>query len=104
MSRTARCGALCALLLLPFAAGAQSAPPPGRLLASNCFQCHGTNGNPTAGFERLAGMSAREVVGELKEMKAKPGEGGIMRVHALGYTDEQLQLIGAFFAQQKPAK
>ena len=30
--------------------------PAGRLLASNCFQCHGTVG--TGGFEQIRGKSA----------------------------------------------
>ena len=34
-----------------------SAVPNGRLLASNCFQCHGTNGKGP-GFDKLAGKSA----------------------------------------------
>jgi len=35
--------ALAAATVLSLPAMAQSAaPPPGRLLASNCFQCHGT--------------------------------------------------------------
>ncbi len=90
-------------LLLLIAAGATQAqtastPPAGRLLASNCFQCHGTNGS--GGFERLAGMSAREVVNELKEMRLKSVP-DIMDAHARGYTDAQLQLIGNYFASQR---
>lgn len=90
------------ILGLMFAANAAIAqttvsPPPGRLLASNCFQCHGTNGG--GGFERLAGMSASEIVNELKEMRFK-NLPGIMEVHARGYTDAQLQLIGNYFASQ----
>jgi sulfide dehydrogenase cytochrome subunit len=69
--------------------------PPGRLLASNCFQCHGTNGS--GGFDRLAGETASEIVNELKEMRTKSSP-GIMEVHARGYTDAQLQLIGSYFA------
>lgn len=70
-------------------------PPAGRLLASNCFQCHGTNGN--GGFERLAGMSASEIVSEMREMRqaTKPE---MMDVHAKGYTDAQIQLIANYFS------
>jgi cytochrome c553 len=88
--------------LLVAAAGAQAqtagAPPAGRLLASNCFQCHDTNG--IGGFERLAGKSANEIVGELKEMRLKSAP-NIMEVHARGYTDAQLLQIGQYFASQK---
>lgn len=37
----------------------------GRLLASNCFQCHGTNG--TGGFDKLTGKSASSLFSDLKE-------------------------------------
>ena len=88
------------LLLATSGAMAQNVtqPPAGRLLASNCFQCHGTNGS--GGFERLAGMSAREVVSEMREMRSDSSP-DIMDVHARGYTDAQLQLIGNYFASLK---
>lgn len=78
-----------------------TANPVGRLLASNCFNCHGTDGHPNGGFDQLAGESASEIVKELKEMAAKTEEGGIMRIHAMGYTDEQLWQLGTYFASQR---
>ena len=78
------------------------AVPAGRLLASNCFQCHGTNGKPSVGgFDRLAGMSASEVYSELKEMQGKTVGNDIMKIHARGYTDAQLRAIGNYFAAQR---
>ncbi|MCB1378457.1 MAG: cytochrome C [Alphaproteobacteria bacterium] len=82
------------------------AEPNGRLLASNCFQCHGTNGKPAiGGFERLAGMPEAELFDELKELQRPPGSGeseeAIMAVHANGYTDAELHLIAKFFAARK---
>ena len=85
-------------------AGAQTSttPPPGRLLASNCFQCHGTNGSPrVAGFDRLAGKSSNDIFKELKEFQTKNDPNEIMKVHALGYTDDQLRLIADFFSRQQ---
>lgn len=82
------------------AAAAVTAVPTGRLLASNCFACHGTNGYPNGGFDRLAGQSASEIVSELKEFRTKP-DGGIMRVHALGYTDQQMWELATYFASQR---
>lgn len=81
-------------------AGAATPVPTGRLLASNCFGCHGTNGIPNGGFDRLAGESASEIVSELKEMRSKADK-GIMRVHALGYTDQQAWELATFFANQR---
>jgi cytochrome c553 len=86
------------------AAGAQQSgtpPHPGRLLASNCFQCHGTDGRGDGTFERLAGKSASEIYGELREMKAENKRGEIMTIHALGYTDAQLRSIADYFSKQK---
>lgn len=69
----------------------------GRLLASNCFQCHGTNG--TGGFDRLAGKSATEIYGELREFASgKEDANGIMAAHAMGFSDAQLKSIASYFA------
>ena len=97
--RMLRYGCLLALatpaLALAQSTATSSVAVPGRLLASNCFQCHGTNGS--GGFERLAGMSSKEIIGELKEMRAEnPPE--IMDVHARGYTDAQIKLIADYFS------
>ncbi len=78
-----------------------NASHPGRLLASNCFQCHGPNGRSVADIDKLAGESVNEIVKELTEMRTKANEGGIMRPHAMAYTDAQIQLIADFFAQQR---
>jgi cytochrome subunit of sulfide dehydrogenase len=80
----------------------QLAPPsePGRLLASNCFQCHGTNGRGDGTFEKLAGKSSSDIYNDLREMKAKNNRGEIMTIHALGYTDAQLRAIADYFSRQ----
>ncbi len=69
----------------------------GRLLASNCFQCHGTNGS--GGFERLTGESASEIYGELKKFaNGQEDSNGIMAAHAMGFSDAQLRAIANYFA------
>ena len=88
-------------LLLASAAGAQTAAPPaGRLLASNCFQCHGTNG-AGPGFDSIAGKSVDEIYKELREMRSENPGNDIMKAHARGYTDEQLRQISAYLSQQR---
>jgi cytochrome subunit of sulfide dehydrogenase len=84
---------------LGLGAQAQTTPPAGRLLASNCFQCHGTNGYSSAGFDKLVGMTADELLHKMQEMQSS-GERGIMNVHALGYSDAQIRSLAAFFASQ----
>lgn len=93
--------ALAALALLA-GAHAQSAQPvpTGRLLASNCFQCHGTNGKGP-GFDRLAGKSASEIYKELLEFRAGKEGKGIMAAHALGYSDAQLRDLSTYLSTQR---
>jgi len=75
-------------------------PPAGRLLASNCFQCHGTNGKGP-GFDILAGKSASELYSELKEFQAGKEGDGIMARHAMGYTDAQLRALAQWLSTQR---
>lgn len=72
---------------------AQPAQTEGRLLASNCFQCHGTMG--TGGFDSIRGRKASEVLDYL----TKTANRDIMAAHAQGYTREQLQVIITYLQQ-----
>jgi sulfide dehydrogenase cytochrome subunit len=72
---------------------AQPGNPEGRLLASNCFQCHGTLG--LGGFDKIRGSEASEVM----EFLTKPASRDIMAAHAQGYTPEQLKKIIAYLQQ-----
>jgi len=84
-------------ILTPVASAQEAVNNPGRLLASNCFQCHGTNG--TGGFDRLAGKSYSEIYGDLQEFASgKEDADGIMAAHAMGFTDEQLKAIASYFS------
>lgn len=94
--------ALAALMLAAGMAGAQTTPA-GRLLASNCFQCHGTNGNGP-GFDRLAGESADEIYEELLEYRSGKEGRGLMAKHALGYTDAQLRALANWLGQQRRSR
>ncbi len=82
----------------PQPAIAAAAVHPGRALAANCFQCHGTNG--VAGELKIAGESAAEIISELNEMRADIPGRNIMNVHALAYTPAEITLIADYFAKQ----
>ena len=86
------------LALLGSGVSAQT-PPPGRLLAAQCAQCHGTNGNGP-GFDELAGKSAYELYNDLLEMKSRTQIESIMDRQARGYTDDQLRLIADYLSAQ----
>ena len=95
-----RIAAAAVLAALPLAVVQAQVAQPGRLLASNCFQCHDTNGKGP-GFDSLAGKSANEIYNDLKEFQSGKEGNGIMAKHAMAYTDEQLRLISAWFAAQQ---
>ena len=86
-------------LLLPTFAYANPATlnHPGRTLAANCFQCHGTDGY---GMEHLAGERVSEIVDELQEIQFEPARKDIMAVHAQAYTAEEIKLIADYFSKQ----
>lgn len=92
--RTVTALAAC-VLLQP--AWAQTTSSEGRLLASNCFQCHAAQGQDV-GFDSLAGKSKKELLHELREMRARSARTNIMNAHAHGFTNEQLALIAGYFA------
>lgn len=91
--------ALVGLAAVPFGQS-PSQPHPGRLLASNCFQCHGTNGRAIGDMEELAGEDADDIYEELLEMREEPIGANVMHVQARGYTEAQLRLIADFFSKQ----
>jgi len=71
---------------------------PGRVLASNCFQCHGTNGY--AGELKIGEQSASSIISDINEMKNKDPRSNIMNVHARAYTTEEIKLIAEYISQQ----
>jgi cytochrome c553 len=72
----------------------------GRLLASNCFQCHGTNGKGP-GFDEINGKSVGEIYKKLKEFQAGKEGNGLMAKHALGYTDAQMVALDKWLSTQR---
>ncbi len=69
----------------------------GRLLASQCFQCHGSEGVSKTKIDSLAGESRNEIIEELTEMQGK-NKNEIMHLQAKGYSAEQIRLIADYFA------
>ena len=71
---------------------------PGRTLASNCFQCHGTNGY--AGELKIAGQGASGMIDKLNNMKGRDPRDNIMNIHAKAYTSDEIKLIADYFSKQ----
>lgn len=68
----------------------------GRLLASQCFQCHGTNGHSLNGIDSLAGESASEIIEEMSEYQQKSANSDIMAAQAHGYSSAEIQLLADY--------
>ena len=70
---------------------------PGRLLASQCAQCHGTDGRSVSDIDSLVG-EGDEIRSEMIEMKNSVNRDDIMHKQAAGYTDIQIQQISDHLA------
>ncbi|TFW13322.1 cytochrome c [Duganella callida] len=74
----------------------------GARLAATCVACHGTNGDTKEGaLPRLAGQSRQALSASLHAFKSGRRPSTIMTQIAKGYTDEQIELLAAYFAAQK---
>ena len=71
---------------------------PGRVLASNCFQCHGTNGY--ASELKIREQSASSIISDINEMKSKDPRSNIMNAHARAYTTEEIKIIADYISKQ----
>jgi sulfide dehydrogenase cytochrome subunit len=90
--------------LSPVLFAADPLPPSGRLLASQCFQCHTMTAGQTGGFESITGKEASEIVKKMKEMRAKAKPEGIMERHSKGYTDAQILQLANYLATLPPTE
>ena len=93
---------LAAAIALPLTAMAQGSDPNlGRNLAASCAGCHGITGNTLTGMPPLAGQSREALLRTLKDYKEGKRPATVMHQLAKGYTDAQLELIAAYYAEQK---
>jgi len=72
-----------------------------RNLAATCANCHGTNGKSLGGMESLAGEPKEKLLQKLNDFRSGDKPATIMHQIVAGYSDEQLALISAWFAEQK---
>jgi len=95
--------ALAALALAAPAAQAQDLNL-ARNLAATCANCHGTNGNARGDMKPLAGLSAEKIIAAVADYKSGNQPATIMHQISKGYSDEQIKLVAAYFAAQKPTQ
>ena len=76
----------------------------GRLLASQCAQCHGTNGRSINGWDSIAGKSASKIIKEMQEFKSGEEDEPIMEAHAHGYSKAEIRALAEWLATQPRSK
>src|SRR5262245_22402624 len=80
--------------------GQQSNPNLGRSLAATCAKCHGANGVSVGEVASLGGRPKDDVVRKMQDFKAGRLQGTVMPQLAKGFTDEQIDVVAAWFAAQ----
>ena len=92
---------LTAAALLAAAAGAHAQVNQIQVWASACANCHGTNGNAVDGGFSLAGYPKDRFIDTMNAFKSGQRPATLMHQIAKGYTDQQIAIMGDFFAAQK---
>lgn len=96
--------------LLAAAGVAQAAAPSAdaqrlrtRTLAATCAHCHGTDGRAVEGqaMVRLAGMNREHLLTQLLAFRTGQRPATIMHQITRGYSQEQLEAVATYFADQK---
>ena len=77
-------------------------PNVGRNLSATCALCHGTDGKSVGTFPALAGQDKAVLAVKLKDFKAGKGSPTIMHQLSKGFSDEQIDLMAAYFSAQSP--
>ena len=82
-----------------------------RTLAASCAACHGTNGNTAGGNSvsgnavdnnfTLAGIDGQYFVAQMLAFKNGSRPATIMHHHAKGLNEDEINLLAAYFSQQK---
>ena len=72
-----------------------------RTLAASCAACHGSNGNAVAGSAVLAGMDGAYFTTQMLAFKDGSRPATVMHHHAKGLNVDEINLLAAYFSQQK---
>ena len=68
-----------------------------RMIAAQCAQCHGTNGQAVGDMDGLDDESFKDLMEDLKDMRSEDQPEDIMDHQALGYTLSQLRRIARYY-------
>jgi cytochrome subunit of sulfide dehydrogenase len=72
-----------------------------RVIAANCFNCHGPNGQSTGSIPSLANLSAEHIASQLKSFKSGSMASTVMGRHAKAYSDAEIDATANYIAGLK---
>ncbi len=72
-----------------------------RTIASTCMSCHGPDGKSKSAMPTLAGLDKTYFVTQMKAFKSGQRPASVMHRHAQGYTDQEIEKMGEYFAALK---
>lgn len=72
-----------------------------KVIAATCFNCHGSNGKSSTAIPSLAGQDKEYFVTAMKDFRDGKRDATVMKKYALGYTDDEYEAMGEFFAKVK---
>ncbi|MFO7582522.1 c-type cytochrome [Guyparkeria sp.] len=78
----------------------QSAGAMGSTIGYTCMGCHGVAGEGSGNIPRLAGVPQEAIAGMMLAYKSDGQAGTVMNRIAKGYSDEEIQAVAEFFANQ----
>ncbi len=87
--------------LLGASAAALASDAHTRVLASTCLSCHGPDGRSQSAMPSLAGMNKGYFVAQMKAFKSGARPASVMHRHVPGYTDQEIEKMGEYFAALK---
>ncbi len=100
MNKTLVAGLLGAGLIAS-SLSALASDPHTRVLASTCLSCHGPGGKSKSAMPSLAGMDKTYFVTQMKAFKTGQRPASVMHRHTPGYTDQEIEKMGEYFAALK---
>ena len=72
-----------------------------QVISATCMSCHGPGGNSVGAIPSISGTSQERFVRTMQDFKSGKRVGTIMKKHAVGYTDAEIEAMGAYFASLK---
>lgn len=105
MKKNVATGLAAAAAIVVCASAAQAAEMPDvRILVTNCFNCHGTNGMSVGVIDELDQLPARRITSKMIEFKTDKKASTIMNRIAKGYNEAEIEAMAQYIEKANAGK